>query len=87
MATAEKLPVERRQNKSVTKGDNGLLHIVIPWRTNEVALPPEVPRDAGNFGFDSMRDAVLLSTPKYEGQWASAISTAINRIASMAGRS
>jgi hypothetical protein len=84
MTTAEKLPLERQQSRSVTEGSDGLLHIVIPWHTNHSALPPEVPRDVGNFGFNSLRDSVLMSTPKYEGMWASAISTAINRIASMA---
>ena len=83
ITTAEKLPIERQQKRSVTEGSNGLLHIVIPWRANHAALPPELPADSGNFGFNSLRDAVLMSTPKYEGQWASAISIAINRIASM----
>ncbi len=78
----EKLPDTRKGANSVTGGD-GLLHIVIPWHKNHVALPPSVPADAGNYGFNSHRDAVLMSTPKFEAQWASSISTAINRIASM----
>ena len=82
--TAEQLPDLRKQANSVTSGEDGLYHFIIPWTHNSIALPPEIPVSGGLYGFDKARDKVLLSTPRYEGQWASAISTAISRTASMA---
>lgn len=84
-ATAAPLPPERQQKRSVASGDNGLIQILIPWYGEGTpALPPRLPISGSQmFGFWRERDRILLDTPRYEAQWASAISIAIAKSASM----
>lgn len=82
---AQKLPEVRAQKNSLIKDDDGrLIRIVIPWHNPGPALPDKIPASAISYGFDKVRDNLLLSTPKYEAQWATSITTAISKVAAMA---
>lgn len=85
MTTRTALPVERQQKRSVTKADDGqIIHFLIPWFQQVDVLPLRLPIESTQlFGYFRDRDQILLSTPKHEAQWATAVSTAIAKMASM----
>jgi hypothetical protein len=82
-ATAAPLPPERSGRNSVTGGMQ-MIKFVVPWFRDAIALPPYLPEDNYySFGLFRQRDAILMSTPKHEAQWASAITIAIAQLSSM----
>jgi len=79
----------RELKYSVKRGDdNGVIQFIMPSYlfNNAPALPPTLPRtnDLIFAGYNNPRDQVLLSTPRFEAQWASAIGIAIAKMVSMA---
>jgi hypothetical protein len=81
------LDQQRKLQFSVKKEDAQYVSFIIPsyWYSQGMALPPVLPEPVSGFeGYYRTRDRVLLSAPRYEGQWASALGIAISKMASLA---
>lgn len=69
--------------KKVTDDDSGVIQFFFnSYRQQGQALPPFLPDDS-HYGFYRRRDIILLSTPRYDSQWAAALGIAIAKMASM----
>jgi hypothetical protein len=82
-------PAERQLKRSVKRGDDPRsIHIYLNSPYRYTALPPQLPIDWGEKiwynGRYSARQQLLLSTPYHSAMWATGLSIAIKKKASLA---
>lgn len=87
MAENGQLAPERELARSVKKQEAGdylgpVMMLLPAWTMDTGALPPNLP-PYRFWGYYQERDRVLLSTPRHEAMWGTAIGVAVSKMVSM----